>query len=225
MDDKTFDNQADAQDWIALIESANQPREQDIYPLLKTWVEQGTPAQILEVGCGQGACSAQIPLAGRRYTGVEPSPFLLARAQELYTAPERAFVPGNAYQLPFADKEFDAVFSVAVWHLLSDIRKAAAEMARALKPGGRFLIITANPEAYDLWAAPYTHRRQMGRRFEGEVKEKGKLISQDVLYLHTLDELSEALEGANLEVHRSETFRTADDLDLYLCIEGTQNSA
>jgi ubiquinone/menaquinone biosynthesis C-methylase UbiE len=220
MDDKTFDNQADAQDWASLIEAPNQPREKDIYPRLKTWTETGT--DILDVGCGQGACSAQIDLNGRRYTGVEPSPFLRARAIEIHSSPERRFIHGNAYQLPLADASFDSVFSIAVWHLLGDIRRAAAEMARVLKPGGRFLIITANPEAYDLWAAPYTHRKQMGRRLEGQVKEKDKVLSQDVLYLHTLEELEEALAGAQLLPTESETFRTADDTDLYLLIEGTK---
>ena len=136
MDDKTFDCQADAKDWMAIVESPGQPREQDIYPRLKTWVEAGKPLHILEVGCGQGACSAQLPLSDLRYTGLEPSPFLLARAQELYCSPERSFIAGNAYLIPLAEGQFEAVFSVAVWHLLGDIRKAAAEMARVLKPGG-----------------------------------------------------------------------------------------
>jgi hypothetical protein len=58
-------------------------------------------------------------------TGVEPSPYLVERAKQLYPQPNRNFILGNAYALPFSDGTFDAAFSVTVWHLLSDLQTAA----------------------------------------------------------------------------------------------------
>lgn len=126
-------------------------READIYPRLNAWLDRSGAQEILDIGCGQGICSDQIRLEGRNYTGVEPCPILRARASELYGGTNRRFVAGDAYALPFDDEAFDAAFSISVWHLLADLDEAARELMRVLKPGGHFWIVTANPEAYDLW--------------------------------------------------------------------------
>jgi SAM-dependent methyltransferase len=207
MDDRTFDEPT-ARKWIQIIESGpNQLREQDIYPRLRAWVERVSPARILEIGCGQGACSGRIPLNGRSYVGTDPSPFLIKRAKELQEAPEREFVTGNAYRLPFVDRQFDAAFSVMVWHLLRDIHEASLEMSRVLKPGGRCLVISANPEAYAEWMELYVNKRCEGKRFEGDMELEGKVVDHDVLYLHTRDEILAALKTAQFEVAGVESFR------------------
>lgn len=215
MDDKNFTDPLDAKEWIDIVESAG-IRDLDIYPRLRAWIDEVSPAQILEIGSGQGICSDKIDLHDRVYTGVEPSPFLLERAKELYRSPSRRFVCGSAYALPFADKSFDACFSIAVWHLLSDPGKASAELSRVLKGDGKFLIVTANPGAYSAWTGRYTSAKWEGRRFEGTLCQPDKPHTLDVLYLHTLDEILHALTAANLDTATTETFRN----DFYLAIQG-----
>ena len=170
------------------------------------------PSTILDLGCGQGVCSEKINLKGRTYTGVEPSPFLLERATALY--PHKYFVAGNAYALPFADKTFDAVFSIAVWHLLEDKLKAASELSRVLREGGHFMIVAANPEAYEEWTKSYSSSTRKGRRFEGRMIQSDASESTDVLYLHSYDEIIASLQAAQLEIEGATTFRTA------LCLRG-----
>jgi SAM-dependent methyltransferase len=148
MDDKVFDHKS-ALSWIDMIESdIAKVREQDIYPKLNAWISQASASNILEIGCGQGACSNRID---GTYTGIEPSQYLIDRAILLYSGPNRKFLLGNAYDLPVSNSSFDAVFSISVWHLLSDLLLAAKELSRVLKNEGHFLIITANPDAHSVW--------------------------------------------------------------------------
>lgn len=207
MNDRTFGEET-ARHWIQTIESRGHPvREQDVYPLLRTWVERASPKRLLEIGCGQGDCSARINLQGRSYVGIDPSPILIQRAKELYESAERQFTFGNAYQLPFAGSEFDGVFSVMVWHLLSDIQTSAREMGRVLKPGGHFLMVTANPEARSEWADLYINVKTEGGRLEGDVRVDGIILDHDVLYLHPLDDIMNRLELAGLQVGSLAHFR------------------
>jgi len=223
VDDQTFDKQT-AEEWISAIESA-QPglRAHDIYPRLRSWINHINPSDILEIGCGQGVCSDHIDLKARSYTGLEPSPFLLDRAKALYESNSRSFVAGEVFKIPFNAASFDAVFSVAVWHLLSDLNCAAAELARVLRKGGQFLIITANPNAYPLWTDQYAEKTLEGVRFEGIPCFNGTPISKDVLYLHSLDEILSSLLNAGLKVSKTETFRKTEkskNQDFFLSLQG-----
>ena len=162
---------------------------------------------ILDIGCGQGVCSEKISLAGKRYTGLEPSPFLLARARELYLADGRRFEQGNVYQMPFPNEAFDSVFSIAVWHLLSDLQKAACELSRVLKSGGHFLIITANPDAQAAW-----------------IQSSTSANSSDILYFHSLDDQVMSLTQTHLNVDKVWTFRPAEKTDLFIAIQGRKEN-
>lgn len=210
MDDKTFDLKT-AADWIEIVESEiGRVRNTDIYPLLNTWVNSVAPYEILEIGAGQGICSENIDLNGRNYIGVDPSPFLIERANELYCHPNRRFLRGTVYDLPFSASAFDAAFSIAVWHLLERLQTATSELSRVLKDNGHFLIITANPGAYFAWTELYRNTKLDGRRFEGTAQHPDGLVSRDVLYLHSLDEIAHAFETAHCTVEGIETFRALD---------------
>jgi len=206
MDDKTFDLAA-ALDWIRTIEGSPGVREKDIYPILNTWIEEIAAQEILDLGCGQGVCSEKINLAGKRYTGLEPSPFLLARARELYSADGRRFEQGNVYQMPFPNEAFDSVFSIAVWHLLSDLQKATCELSRVLKSGGHFLIIAANPDAQAAWIQSSTSAK-----------------SSDILYFHSIDDQVMSLTQTHLSVDKVWTFRPAEKTDLFIAIQGRKKN-
>jgi SAM-dependent methyltransferase len=206
MDDKTFDDPSVALGWIAAVEKSR-TRDSDVNLLLNAWLDRTSPIEVLEIGSGQGVCSDHIDLEGRNYTGVEPSPLLLARAKELYPHPNRRFVLGNVYDLPVSDGAFDSAFSILVWHLLSDLKKSARELSRVLKTRGHFQIVTANPDAYDEWKKLYTDFSLEGKRLEGRMQLDDQSISHDVLYLHTLTEIKDSLRAAGLETQKTEIFR------------------
>lgn len=147
MDDRHFDKKS-ADEWIATIESRDADvREKDIYPHLKQWIWDNDITNVVDLGCGQGVCSTKIPV-DTLYTGIEPSPFLLKRARELY--PSEKILPGSAYKIPLDTGSVEGIFSIAVWHLLSDAEKASQEISRVLRPGGHFLIVTADPQS-EVW--------------------------------------------------------------------------
>ncbi|MGZ3789389.1 MAG: class I SAM-dependent methyltransferase [Bacteriovorax sp.] len=210
MDDTTFDKQT-AQDWINAVEKPGKSfRDDHIYPKLNNLINIALPKTILDIGCGQGICSDNINLRDCKYTGIEPSHYLLDRAKQIYSQANRVFLQGNAYELPISDNCFEAAFSVMVWHLLSDIEKAARELSRVLTENGNFLIITANPDSYSSWKAFYPDAKLTGKKLEGTMR-LGEALSHDVLYLHTFDELKDSLQKAGLNVENTETFLTAKD--------------
>lgn len=64
----------------------------------------------------------------------------------------------DAADTSFADNSLDVVILFEAIYYLPDAGKFVAECARVLRPGGRVLIATANPDLYDFSASPYTHR-------------------------------------------------------------------
>ena len=90
--------------------------------------------RILDLGCGDGALTAEIERAGASVVGVDASPEQIAAAQALGL--EARVMSGDA--LTF-EAEFDAVFTNAALHWIKDAPAVIAGVRRALKPGGRFI--------------------------------------------------------------------------------------
>ena len=68
--------------------------------------------------------------------GVDPSEGFLAHARRQVQDPRAEFRAGDARALPVEDAAFDAVASGLVLNFVPDQPKAAAEMRRAVRPGG-----------------------------------------------------------------------------------------
>ncbi len=90
--------------------------------------------RVLDLGCGDGALTAQLAATGAVVVGLDASPEMAERAR----ARGLDIRVGSADALAFA-AEFDAVFSNAALHWVRDQDAMVAGVARALKPGGRFV--------------------------------------------------------------------------------------
>jgi SAM-dependent methyltransferase len=90
--------------------------------------------RILDLGCGDGVLTLDLAQAGSKVTGCDASPELLAAAE----AKGLETVLADGHDLPF-DAEFDAVFSNAALHWMTRPDEVIRGVARALRPGGRFV--------------------------------------------------------------------------------------
>jgi SAM-dependent methyltransferase len=98
------------------------------------WLSPRPGERILDLGCGDGALTEKLARAGTVVIGVDTSEALLAAARA--RGLDVRFVDGQA--LAF-DAEFDAVFSNAALHWMTRAEDVVKGVARALKPGGRFV--------------------------------------------------------------------------------------
>jgi SAM-dependent methyltransferase len=134
---------------------------------LPALVDERTRA-FLELGGGlcyaSALAKARAPRAVVVATDVSPRYLRqhAVRVGAILGAPADAYAAVDAEALPFADEQFDAVYSQVVLYRLPDPARALREIRRVLAPGGRYLgIERASP-----WAPPFRIReaRTMDRR-------------------------------------------------------------
>jgi ubiquinone/menaquinone biosynthesis C-methylase UbiE len=94
---------------------------------------------VLDLATGTGWTARLLAARGALTTGVDIAAEQIAAARELSDG-AIDFQVGDAEALPFADGEFDAVVSTAGIQFVTKPEDAAAELARVLRVGGRFVI-------------------------------------------------------------------------------------
>ena len=106
----------------------------DLSGAVLDWLNAKPGEDILDLGCGDGAITADLAGAGVKVIGVDTSRELLeaARARGL----DVRFMDGEALEF---DDAFDAVFSNAALHWMTNPVAVLQGVHRALKPAGRFV--------------------------------------------------------------------------------------
>jgi SAM-dependent methyltransferase len=134
------------------------------------------PGTAVDIGAGAGADARMLAGHGWRATAIDlnPGAVALARAHgvEAYE--------GDARYLPLPGELYDLALAMDVLAHIDDDERAAAEIARVLKPGGTALVCV--PCDMGLWSA---HDVALGR-----------------VRRYTRDALTELLEGAGLLLER-----------------------
>ena len=110
---------------------------------------------VLEVGCGAAQCARWLADQGARVTAFDLSARQLQHArridEQLGRAPLR-LVQAEATALPFADGSFDIVCSAfGAVPFVADSALLMREVARVLRPGGRWVFAVPHPFR---WALP-----------------------------------------------------------------------
>ena len=91
--------------------------------------------RILDLGCGDGVLTEKIAASGAAAVGVDGAPDMVNAAQG--RGLDARLMDGMALRF---EREFDAVFSNAALHWMkADPDAVIVGVARALKPGGRFV--------------------------------------------------------------------------------------
>ncbi len=91
-----------------------------------------------EICCGAGEAFQLVGDQIEQGIGIDISPSMLRAAQSANTGNKFAFVQGDATMLPIGDGCIDNVFMLGGIHHVSDRARLFGEVARVLKPGGRF---------------------------------------------------------------------------------------
>jgi len=92
--------------------------------------------RILDIGCGTGHLTAQIAATGAQVTGIDRSAEMIEQARAAH--PAIHFEVADARDMTFPEP-FDAVFSNATLHWITEPERAVAAIASALRSGGRFV--------------------------------------------------------------------------------------
>lgn len=132
---------------------------------------------VLDTGCGEGALAVSLHERGAIVTAADPSWPMIAAAQARTQSAgcNVALVQARGEQLPFADGSFDLVIAKTVLCFVGDGQPFVSEMARVLRPGGRFVIGELNK--WSSWAAQRRLRAWFGSKLwqRGRFRTPGEL--------------------------------------------------
>ncbi|GAA1814671.1 class I SAM-dependent methyltransferase [Luedemannella flava] len=104
--------------------------------------------RVLEIGAGAGQCGRWLVARGADAVGVELSARQLWHSRRLdeRSGVRLPAVQADASRLPFGDASFDAVCSsYGALPFVADAATVCAEVARVLRPGGRFVFSVSHP--------------------------------------------------------------------------------
>jgi ubiquinone/menaquinone biosynthesis C-methylase UbiE len=117
-------------------------REPHILRALNRFKSEGK--RVREIGIGQGADAEQLIQRGARWSGLDLTQESVDRMRmrtKIHELPIEDIKVGSALEIPYADRQFDVVFSHGVLHHIPEIRRAQAEIRRVLKSTGSLIIM------------------------------------------------------------------------------------
>ncbi len=121
--------------------------------------------RVLDIGSGPGFLAVEMAAAvgrGGHVRGVDVSDDMLRMARARQVPPDSApveFARGGAEQLPVPDGDADVAVSTQVLEYVPDVPRALAEIRRALRPGGRVLILDTDWDSI-VWHSSDEERMQ-----------------------------------------------------------------
>ncbi len=99
----------------------------------------GNLGTVVELCCGRGEGLSLFGGRMRRYVGVDVSERMLGAARGQHNRPDALFVQADATRTPLAGGSADTVVMLGGVHHVPGRAQLFAEIARILRPGGRFL--------------------------------------------------------------------------------------
>jgi 2-polyprenyl-3-methyl-5-hydroxy-6-metoxy-1,4-benzoquinol methylase len=160
---------------------------------------------VLDIGCGYGWFTlVALDHRARSVTGIEPSEEALSTVREHLRSEACVFTVGTAVELPFADNSFD---TVCCWEVLEHLprgteRRAFAEIARVLRPGGVLYLSTPHaaplPTVLDPAWWLIGHRHYSRARLRAFAEGAGLLVNR----LETRGRTWEMIQLLNMSVSK-----------------------
>ena len=180
---------------------------------------------IIDLGCGTGLLTRELATEGRRVTGVDPSPAMLAVARRHPGAERVHWVEGDSSALGTPGADLVIMTGNVAQVFLDDEEWAATlhDIHAALRPGGRLAFESRNPgdRAWERWNRETTYERldtphgpmetwlELVSVGDGRVRFEAHNVFNDTghvvvasseLRFRTRDELAASLTGAGFTV-------------------------
>jgi demethylmenaquinone methyltransferase/2-methoxy-6-polyprenyl-1,4-benzoquinol methylase len=166
--------------------------------------------RVLDVATGTGMVAAELRRrADCTVVGLDQSPAMLAGARARFAGDGARveLVEGQAEELPFADRSFDALTFTYLLRYVDDPQATVRELARVVRPGGR---IASLEFGVPPWAPARAAWRlytaiglpTLGRVFSREWAEVGRFLGPSIAGFyerHPLERIVEYWREAGLE--------------------------
>jgi ubiquinone/menaquinone biosynthesis C-methylase UbiE len=163
--------------------------------------------EVLDVACGPGLVVCAFAQVVRHATGIDLTPAMIARAQDLQAEKNLTNVrwdTGDVAQLPYPDESFSIVTSRYAFHHLLDPLRVLAEMKRVCKASGKLLLI-------DVMASPDPKQAEVFNRME-------RLRDPSHVRAMTLEEMRELFKQLGLGIPQETFYRVEAELERALQI-------
>lgn len=172
---------------------------------------------ILDLCCGMGRHAISLAKRGYNVVGLDLSGVLLEKAVSMSNGLAIPFIQADMRNLPLIDSSFDVVLNLftSFGYFRDDLEneRVLAEIARVLKPEGRFLIDFLNRNSVIETLVPESRREVDGRQIREKrwiagdfvcktidiEDEQGKRTYQERVKMYDLDHLLLMLEKYSLK--------------------------
>lgn len=166
---------------------------------LLEWLDAKPDERILDVGCGTGRLTAEIAGSGAEVIGIDQSEAMIEQAQSSHS--NCSFVRADATEFD-PDESFDAVFSNAALHWISEQDTVLESIRNALRPGGRFVAELGGAD----------NVRLIVDALETELRERGYEVANP-WYFPSIGEYAPRLEAHGFEVRSARLFDRPTELE------------
>lgn len=145
VDASTVDAKAGYARWAETYDQPGNPLISVEQPVVWAMLDEQPAGDALDAACGTGRHTKYLVDLGHRVVGVDGSPEMLERARA--AAPGADFREGDLTSLPVETASVDLALCALALEHVEDLDTAVAELARAVRPGGRVILSDLHPSA------------------------------------------------------------------------------
>lgn len=154
----------------------------------------------LDIGCGTGNYTHEFQKKGYSFIGIDPSKEMLKQAKARNKDIEWKI--GVAENTGLIENSVDGVIAFLTLHHWTDLNRSFSELARVLKPNGRFVLFTSTPEQMEgYWLSHYFP----------------KMLSDSKAKMPSLVLIENAMKKVGIQLEKTRSYFVRPDLkDLFL---------